>query len=196
MPALKLAALASITAAAYCFPQPVATQQTQTGLEAPWDVRKIIAELQRDDEQLQPLLSKMNPQQWYEQKGAPTTYILQWQTAQTQLNDVMVTTRFLSQKPETLSLALDVYFRLEALEITARSLNEGAQKYADRAMADKLGALIAHNFNSRERFRDYLRDLSTSTEQNFKIADDEAQRCRAMISKEPSPSSTRRSKRY
>jgi hypothetical protein len=35
--------------------------------------------------------------------------------------------------------------------------------------------------------RDYLRDLAASTEQNFKIADEEAQRCRGMISREPAP---------
>ncbi|MBV9156209.1 MAG: hypothetical protein JO097_08090 [Acidobacteriaceae bacterium] len=137
----------------------------------------------------------MNPQRWYDQKGAPTTYIIQWQTAQQQLKDVMVTAKLLAQKPNSLSLSLDVYFRLEALDVTTRSLDEGAQKYADRATADKLGALIAHNFNSRERFRDYLRDLAQSSEQNFKIADEEAQRCRGIISKEPAPSSTRRSKR-
>jgi hypothetical protein len=48
-----------------------------------------------------------------------------------------------------------------------------------------LSQLIAHNFNNRERFRGYIRDLAASTEQNFKIADEEAQRCRGMISKEP-----------
>ncbi len=196
MTGLKLAALASIAAAAYSFQQPSIPPQAQTGLETPWDVRQIVADLQRNSEQLQPVISGMNPQQWYDQKGAPTTYIIQWQTAQQQLNDVMVTTRLLSQKTGSLSIALDVYFRLEALDVTTRSLQEGAQKYADRRTADKLSALIAHNFNSRERLRDYLRDLATSTEQNFKIADDEAQRCRGMISKEPAPNSTRKSKRY
>ncbi len=170
-------------------------QPVPAGLETPWDVRKILAGLDKDSQQLQPLFANLNPQQWYEQKGAPTTYILQWQMAQQQLRDVMVTSTLLSQKTESLSLALDEYFRLEALEVTARSLEEGARKYADRASADKLSELIAHNFNSRERFRDYLRDLATSMEQNFKIADEEAQRCRGMISKEPAPTSAKRSKK-
>ncbi len=172
-----------------------AAAQQATGLETPWDVRKILAGLEKDNQQLQPLLSSLNPQQWYEQKGAPTTYILQWHTAQQQLRDVLISSTLLSQKTESLSLALDEYFRLEALEVTVRSLEEGARKYADRPTADKLSELIAHNFNSRERFRDYLRDLATSKEQNFKIADEEAQRCRGMISKEPAPSSPRKSKK-
>ncbi|MGA8025930.1 MAG: hypothetical protein WB992_02210, partial [Bryobacteraceae bacterium] len=174
-------------------PQPA---QVQPGLETPWDVRKILADLERDTQQLQPLLASMDPQQWFKLKDAPSTYILQWQTAQRQLNDVEITTHLLSQKTDSLPLALDAYFRLEALEVTTRSLDEGARKYADRASADKLGALIAHNFNSRERLRDYLRDLAASTVQNYKIADEEAQRCRGIISKEPASSSTKRSKKY
>jgi len=199
-PAAKLAVLVCVGTAVYGFQQSsqpaqrVNQQQAaESGLETPWDVRKILADLDRDNEQLKPLLSTMNPQQWYDKKGAPSTYIIQWQTAQRQLNDVMITTRQLSQKTEDLPLALDTYFRLEALEVTARSLEEGAQRYADRGTADRLSALIAHNFNSRERFRDYLRDLATSDEQNFKIADGEAQRCRAISSKEPAP---RKPKKY
>ena len=40
-----------------------------------------------------------------------------------------------------------------------------------------------------QKFREYLRDLSVQREQECKIADEEAQRCRGIISKEP-PSST------
>lgn len=172
-----------------------AQSATAPGLEASWEVRKILTNVVNDSQQLQPVLAQMNPQQWYDQKGAPSTYIVQWQTAQRQLNDVLYSARQLSQKTDSLSLALETYFRLEALDVTARSVAEGAQRYASRVVADKLNALIAHNFSSRERLRDYIRDLATSTEQNFKIADDEAQRCRAIISKVPAPAS-KTSKKY
>ncbi len=167
--------------------------QAESGLQNPSDVRKILADLLNENEQLQPILGTLNPQQWYDRKGAPTTYIIQWQTARGQLNDVKYATTQLQQKTESLSLAIDLYFRLEALETTMRSLAEGAQRYADRPTADKLNALIARGFNSREGLRDYLRDLTTSTEQNFKIADEEAQRCRAEMSKQPVG---RRSRKY
>ena len=155
------------------------------GLESPWDLRNILTTLVKDNEQLKLLIGQLKPQQWYDQKGAPSTYIVQWTTAQRQVNDVVIASRLLSQNTESLSQALDAYFRLEALETSARSLDEGAHKYGDRATADKLSELIARNFSNRERFRDYLRDLATSKEQDFKIADAEAQRCRGMISKEP-----------
>jgi hypothetical protein len=165
-----------------------------TGLEAPWDVRKIVAALLKDNEELKPVIARLTPQQWYEKKGAPSTYIVQWTSAQRQVNDVVIASQLLSQNTESLSLAVDAYFRLEALETTARSLNEGAQKYEDRGTADRLSELIARNFDDRQRFRDYIRDLAASQEQDFKIADQEAQRCRGMISKE-SPAVSKRSKR-
>jgi hypothetical protein len=175
-------------------PTAAATEATApVGLESPWDLRNILAALVKDNEQLRSLIAQLNPQQWYDQKGAPSTYVLQWTTAQRQVNDAVIASRLLSQNTESLSQALDTYFRLEALETSARSLDEGARKYADRATADKLGELIARNFSNRERFRDYLRDLASSKEQDFKIADAEAQRCRGMISKEaPAGARTKR----
>jgi hypothetical protein len=166
------------------------------GLETPWSVQKIIADLQKDSTQLQPLLQQISPQRWSDQKGAPTTYMVQWQSAQQQLNDVITMTKLFAQKTESLPAALDIYFRLEALEATERALAEGTQKYDTRALSDKLNLLISHNFDNRQRLRDYLRDLAATAEQNFKIADGEAQRCRGMISKEPPASSRGRSKRY
>lgn len=165
--------------------------QAESGLETPWDVRTIIAAINKDTQKLRPLLAQLKPQQWYDQNGAPSTYILQLQSAQQQINDVDVTTKMLAQKTEDLVLGMDEYFRLEALDISTRSLAEGARRYGPPGQADRLDALIAQNFSSRQRFRDYLKDLATSTQQNFKIADEEAQRCRAIISKEP-PSSSKR----
>ena len=193
--AINTVASAQQTAPGGQAPAGLSRQQAaaEAGLQNPWDVRKILADLLTENEQFQPLFTSINPQQWYDQKGAPTTYIVQWQTAQRQLKDVKYATNQLQQKTESLSLALDLYFRLEALETTARSVAEGAQRYADRSSADKLNALIARDFNSRERLRDYLRELTTSTEQNFKIADDEAQRCRAEMSKQPA---AKRSRKY
>jgi hypothetical protein len=167
-----------------------AQQPSAAGLETPWDVRKILTDVMAQASQLKPLLPQMNPQQWAD-KGASTTYILQWQNAQRQLEDVQSFAQRLSQKTDSLSLALETYFRLEALEVTARSLDEGAQRYGARTNADRLAAYVAHTFDSRQRLRDYLLDLAGSTEQNFKIADEEAQRCRGMISKE-APSSSKK----
>ena len=158
--------------------------QEAAGLESPWTVQDILARLSKDNEQLGPVLNQLKPQQWYDQKGAPSTYILLLQTAQRQLNDLVVSSKLLAQKTDSMPQALDLYFRLEALDVTTRSLAEGAKKYADRVTAQRFSELLAHNFDNRERFRDYLKDLAASIDQNFKIADEEAQRCRGMIGRE------------
>lgn len=155
------------------------------GIDSPWGVKKILDDLLKDNEKLTPLLNQMNPQEWASKKGASPVYVTQLQAARQQLNDVLTTSRLLAQKTDNLTLALDDYFRLEALEVTTRSLAEATLKYGDRFTADQLNGLIARNFGARERFRDYIRDLAGSAEQNFKAADAEAQRCRGMISREP-----------
>jgi hypothetical protein len=167
-------------------------QQPAAGLESAWDVRTILADLNTQTNQVKSLLAQLNPQQWV-QKGASSTYILQAQGAQRELGDVLASTQQLAQKTESLPLALDTYFRLEALEVSARSLADGAQRYGDRTTADKLTAYVGRSFSNRQRLRDYLEDLALSTEQNFKIADEEAQRCRGMISKE-APTSSKKKK--
>ena len=61
-------------------------------------------------------------------------------------------------------------------------------------MADQLAALISQDFGNRQKLRQYLSELSVEREQEFKIADEEAQRCRGIISREPAatPPRTRR----
>ncbi|MFZ0589682.1 MAG: hypothetical protein WAM39_04315 [Bryobacteraceae bacterium] len=165
------------------------------GLQAPWDIRQMLAALNAQNERLKPLLEQMHPQEWLE-NGAPPAYVSQYQEVRTRMDDVIRAVKNLSQQTDSLSVALDTYFRMEALETVARSVDDCIRKYGERKTADQLSALIAQNFDNRQKFCEYLRDLSVEREQEFKIADEEAQRCRGMISKEPSsPSSTRKNRK-
>jgi hypothetical protein len=162
------------------------------GLQAPWDIRQMLSELNAQNAQLKPLLQQMHPQQWLD-NGAPPAYASQYMDAQSRMDDQIRAVTNLSQKTESLSAGLDTYFRMEAFEIVARSLVECIQKYGEKNVAQRLSTLIAQEFTNRQKFREYLHDLSTEREQEFKIADAEAQRCRGMISQEPpSPSGTRK----
>jgi hypothetical protein len=165
-------------------PPPSTPPATDTGIETPWDARKLLFELNSRNQQLKPLLENIDPQAWFDQKGAPSTYISQWHTAQDQLKYAEISVEKLSIDTESIAACLDAYFRMEALESTERSLLEGVRKYGERTSAEQLEQLIARNFNDRERFRTYMVDLSVNKEHLFKIADQEAQRCRGMISKE------------
>ncbi len=158
--------------------------ETQNGLPTPWDAQKLLAELDAQNQQFKPLLDQIHPQQWMDEKGAPSTYINQWHLAQQQLTDSAIVAKSLAFQPESVAICLDAYFRMEALETTERSLLEGVRNYGERPVAEQLQQLIARNFNDRERFRKFLVDLATNKEEMFRIADKEAQRCRGMISKE------------
>lgn len=167
--------------------QVVSAPKPPAGLEAPWDVKRMLSDLAAQNQKLKPLLNQMKPQQWLD-NGASPTYVNQYQQTQARVDDTIHAAAALAQQTDSLPLALDTYFRMEALENVARSLEQCVRRYGERQQADELSTLIAQDFNSRERLRRYLQDLSIERDQQFKIADEEAQRCRGMISREPPPS--------
>lgn len=173
---------------------PAAEMPPPEGVQAPWDVKQMLSELNAENEKLQPLIAQMHPQQWLD-NGAPPAYASQYLEARTRMDDQVRAVKRLSLQTDSLSVALDTYFRMEAFEIVARSLGACIQKYGDRDMAGRLSELVAQEFTKRQKFREYLRDLSTEREQEFKVADEEAQRCRGMISGEPQRSQERKSRR-
>jgi hypothetical protein len=175
-------------------PPPAAQAPAIQGLQAPWDIRQMLTDVNAQNQKLKPLLDQMHPQQWLD-NGAPPTYASQYIDTRSRLEDVVRSVANLAQHTDSLSAALDAYFRMEALEVVSRSLLECIQKYGEHTTAQQLSALIVKNYSTRQKFRDYLRDLSVQREQECKIADEEAQRCRGIISKEPPPSTgTRRSR--
>jgi hypothetical protein len=179
--------ISGVIAEAQSPPAQSSQPSSDAGIETPWDARKLLSELNSRNQQLKPLLENMDPQAWYDQKGASGAFISQWHTAQDQLKYAEISVQKLSLDTESIAACLDAYFRMEALESTERSLLEGVRKYGERSVAEQLDQLIARNFNDRERFRTYMVDLSANKEHLFKIADKEAQRCRGMISKEAPP---------
>ena len=166
--------------------------QEGAGLETPWEAQKILDTVIKDNEKLKSLLNQMNPQSWYDKKGAPGLYIEQWAQARQQVDDFSRVSAMVAKKIDSLSQVIEAYFRLEALDVTTRSVTEGGYRYGDRTIADQMSALIAQNFGNRERLRGYIRELAASKEEDFKIADAEAQRCRGMISKERSSKPARK----
>lgn len=175
-------------------PTPTTNVPPPQGLQAPWDVRQMLQEMNAQNQKLKPLLDQMHPQQWLD-NGAPPAYASQYIDTRLRMEDVIRSVTNLGQHTDSLSAALDTYFRMEALETIARSLLECIRKYGEHATAEQLSSLLGQNFTTRQKFREYLRDLSVQREQECKIADDEAQRCRGMISREPpAPSGTRKTR--
>ena len=89
----------------------------------------------------------------------------------------------LVHEPARLTTAMDTYFRLQDLEGSLGSLIEGVRKYQNPALADLLRGVLAENDSSRRQLRQYVVDLAATKEQEFKVVDKEAQRCRESVTR-------------
>ena len=75
--------------------------------------------------------------------------------------------------------------RFEVLGLDAG--RELIRRYQNPALADLLNGLMGETVASRDRLRSYVVDLAAIKEQELAIMDQEAQRCRATISRQPAP---------
>ncbi len=151
--------------------------QAAPSVPAPWDVSKSVSELAAQVAKLKPVLAQLTPQAWVEQ-GAPTAYVAQWQSAQQELDYLEQTARVLEKQPETMTVALDLYFRLQAVEWRLQSLSEGARKYQNPAAGDQIAEAVGLDATKRDQLREYITDLAAQNEQQLAVMDREAQRCR------------------
>jgi hypothetical protein len=135
---------------------------------------------------LKPIIDQLQPAEW-QSKGASETYVAQWNSAQAQLKYLIASTDAFSRQPERLPLGLDAYFRMQAMDTALGSLVEGVRTYQNPALASIMQSVIAENSTNRDRLRQYLQDLATQKEQEFEVADREAQRCRAAMLQQPAP---------
>ena len=164
----------------------------QAGVPTDWDVQKLVKAVAEQSGRILPLVEQIRPKEWLA-KGAPDTYVQQWDSAHAQAQTVKLSADNLVQQPERLSAALDTYFRLQGLEIVLSSLIDGVRKYQNPALADLLRSVLSENNASRQQLRQYVVDLAAVKEQEFKVMDEEAQRCRESISKLPSTAPKKKS---
>lgn len=157
-----------------------------TGVQAGWDVSQMLDSLSAQAKRLKPILDQLTPQEWIA-KGAPDTYVAQWKGAENELGYLVDSAKALAQSPERLTLALDTYFRMQSLEQRLGSLVEGVRNYQNPAVGDLMFGVLAENSANRDKLRQYITDLAATKEQEFKIVDQEAQRCRTNLSRQPAP---------
>jgi uncharacterized membrane protein YccC len=163
---------------------PLCAVAQQAGVPTDWDVQKLVIAIAEQSARIQPLVEQVRPKEWVA-KGASDTYVQQWDSAHAQAQTVKLSADNLVREPERLSAALDTYFRLQNLEVVLTSLIDGVRKYQNPALADLLRSVLSENNASRQQLRQYLVDLAAIKEQEFKVMDEEAQRCRESISKLP-----------
>ena len=153
------------------------------GLATPWDTAPMIDALSTQALRLKPVLDQLTPKDWIA-KGAPDTYVAQWEGAESELIYLTDSAKALEKQPDRLTLALDTYFRVQSLDQRLRSLVDGVRTYQNPAVGDLLLGIAAENAANRDKLRQYITDLGAAKEQEFEVADKEAQRCRGTLNKQ------------
>jgi hypothetical protein len=148
-----------------------------------WDISKTLDMLSAQAKRLKPILDQLTPQDWVS-RGAPQAYVSQWREGEDELGYLVNATKALEKQPDRLTLALDAYFRMQALETALTSLVDGVRRYQNPAVGDLLMGVLGENTSNRDKLRQYITDLAANKEQEFQIADKEAQRCRGVLNRQ------------
>lgn len=179
---------------AVCLAQPFLATAQSEGVPPEWEVRKSLVALSEQIAKFQPLLESLNGQTW-KQNGAPETYVVQLSSAKDQLKYLIETSTRLGQQPDKLSLALETCFRLQTLETQITSITEAVRKYQNTAIAELIQSQMSESAAQRQNLRNYVVALAAAKEEQFAVADKEAQRCRDIISRQSPPAPAKKQER-
>lgn len=119
--------------------------------------------------------------------GASDSYVRQQGIVRDQAGYLKVVAGRLAEEPEKLSLVLDAYFRLQAMETYSIALADAAAKYQDGQASQQMRDLISRNSEAAGKLRQYMMDLSVTKEQEYSTVEKEAHRCQAMLNQPPPP---------
>jgi hypothetical protein len=170
---MRLAVLLVCTTAGTAFGQ-------GAGLPPEWETRRLLTELVANAKKLDPLVRQLDPNRWVE-AGAPQAYVGQWQRVKESTGHLQWSAEQLAGDPDRVSLALDTLFRLQGMEGMLGSLAEGVRRYQNPAIADLLLGVASENSANHEKLKQYVQELAIVKEKEFKVMDQEAQRCRGIV---------------
>jgi hypothetical protein len=159
---------------------PAGSQAEPAGLETPWSIAPVLQEIGAHAGRLLNALDRIDTKAWVE-KGASETYGEQVQSCKVQANALADGAKALARNPEQLSASIELFFRIQSLETMLGSVEEGLSKYQSPADAGALASLEAETGANRNRLQRYIVSLAGDREHQLQIMDQEAQRCRAVL---------------
>jgi len=161
----------------------------QATMQNDWDIRKTLDAIALHADRMAPFLDQIHPENWIA-AGAPEAYVAQAKTCRSEAKAIAASARELNRTPEKLTGVLQLLFRIRTFESMLASLGEGLRKYQNPPMADMLNGAITENAGNRDRLQQYSLELAMAKEEECHVADEEAQRCRQFLSRQPVHSST------
>lgn len=170
-----------------CFFCDVATcQQVNVTGYTEQDVIQILNGISQHLARLEPMLQQVRAKTW-EEKGAPETYNIQYQAAQSQIKNIQVELSALATHSDNLQDGMKELFKVQAFHRSLTSVMEGLRKYQNPALADLISAVAAEDQTYQDKLQYYLIQLATDKDAQYQLVDKEAQRCRAAIAKQAAP---------
>jgi hypothetical protein len=154
----------------------------QASILTEYDAVQLFNAVADQTQKLSPMIEQINTAEWVA-KGAAPTYVQLRDGALAQNRAIVDAMHALVQHPAKLSDCLSALFRIQSMEMELISLDPGLRKYQNPALADLISSILAEGNRNRDKFRQYVVDLTGNREQQFEVADKEAQRCRESISK-------------
>lgn len=142
-----------------------------------WDARKLAQAVVEATHQLNPIMARISPAEWTS-NGAPPAYSFQLERIKNGVGYLVISAKQFSVDPQKLSVALDIYLRIQWLETQIGSLEQGVRKYQNPALADLLMAAVSDNAKARTQLQQYVLDLANYQETELKVMAKEAQKCR------------------
>jgi hypothetical protein len=150
------------------------------GLETTWEIAAVIQDIGAHAGRLLPALDRVDVRAWLD-RGASETYLEQLQSSREQTRAIQDESQSVARNPERLAAGIALLFRLEGLDLMLLSLEDGIRKYQNPREAEALASLRAQAGPSRSRFERYLVQLAAEQEEQLRVMDQEAQRCRALV---------------
>jgi trans-aconitate methyltransferase len=147
-------------------------------------IKAALAGVAQHTERIEPMLRQLDPKSWVA-KGAPDTYVTQWNTALSEIGSIRIDMQNLGQKPDQVSEGLKALIRIGAWHQVMRSLMGGLRQYQNPALADLIESVAAEDQADVDRVQQYLVELATEREKQFQLVNEEAQRCRGILSRQP-----------
>jgi hypothetical protein len=156
------------------------------------EVAATVGRISQGAARIEPMLEQLHPADWIA-KGAPDTYVAQWNSIQAQFRAVQSDMSAIAQHPDHLTESMKALFRVQATHLILGSLMGGVRRYQNPALADLIESVAAESNGDIDRFEKHLLELADEKEQQFTVVDREAQRCRANLSRQPAaPAGTNR----
>lgn len=143
---------------------------------------------------LAPMLEQVRAKDWIA-KGAPDTYDSQLASARRHIQTIQAQMADMVKQPEEIQKGMLALFEVQAFHRVLDSLMGGLRRYQNPALADLIQAVSAEDQADLERLQQHLVNLVGEKEEQYRVIDHEAQRCRAILSAQPPPAPARTTKK-